>query len=75
MRARKEQEIVCKCPRTVGRFLGEVEDRASVKAGDFVIDLAPGDVPNDGGRWVCPECKAEVARFLGGGRWQVITQA
>ena len=64
-------KIECNCPRTVGRFRADVDDRASVAPEAFDISL--DGAPDAEGRYVCPNCKAEVARFLGQ-RWQVVTQ-
>jgi hypothetical protein len=71
MKASEGQEIVCNCPRPVGRFSSDVDDRANGSARDFEISL--DGVPDDEGRWVCPICEIEVARFFGD-HWRVITQ-
>jgi hypothetical protein len=70
-KAVKGEGIVCKCLRPAGDFLCDVDDNASISSDDLAIFL-PG-VPDDFGRWVCPECKEEVALFSGK-RWRVKTK-
>ena len=72
MTASKGEAILCNCPRPVGRFRADVDDRASVSPDDFEMDTSLV-APEDHIRWVCPICKAEVARLFGD-RWRVITQ-
>lgn len=71
MKAVRGEGIVCKCMRPAGDFLRDVGDNASISSDDLAIFL-PG-VPDDFGRWVCPECKEEVALFSGK-RWRVKTK-
>ncbi len=71
MKAREGEEIVCGCPRPVGSFRRDVGGDASISSDDIAISL-PG-IPDDLGRWVCPECKVPVAQFAGD-HWRVKTR-
>ena len=71
MKAHKGEEIVCNCARPAGSFRHDVEDRGRISSEDIAISL-PG-APDDNGCWVCPTCKAAVARFIGD-HWQVKTK-
>jgi hypothetical protein len=71
MKAHEGDEIICGCGRVVGSFRNDVQDGVSISADDFAISL-PG-APDDLGRWLCPDCKEEVAGFSGD-HWRVISR-
>jgi hypothetical protein len=70
MKALKGDEIVCGCGRVAGTFRNDVPAGALILPDDFAISI-PG-VP-ESGRWLCPDCKKEVARFAGD-HWRVISR-
>ena len=72
MKVRKGEEIVCDCPRPAGNFLRDVDEDASISSEDIAISL-PG-AHDDLGRWVCPDCKEQVAQRFAGDQWCVRTR-
>lgn len=71
MKAYRGEEIICQCGRVAGDFRNDVPDGASISSQDIAISL-PG-APDFLGRHLCPDCKAEVARFEHG-HWRVLTR-
>jgi hypothetical protein len=71
MKAHRGEEIVCDCGRVGGSFRNDVADDASISSRDITISLP--DVPDFLGRWLCPDCRLEVARFSGN-HWRVLTR-
>ena len=71
MKAHRGEEIICDCGRVAGSFRNDAADDASISGEDITISLS--GVPDFLGRWLCPDCNAEVARFSRG-YWSVITR-
>lgn len=71
MKAYRGEEIVCECGRIAGNFRKDVAVDARISAEDIAISL-PG-APDFLGRYLCPDCKMEVARFEGG-QWHAMTR-
>jgi hypothetical protein len=72
MKAHKGEEIVCDCPRPAGNFLRDIDEDARISSEDIAISL-PG-AHDDLGRWVCPDCKEQVAQRFAGDQWCVRTR-
>jgi hypothetical protein len=58
MKAYRGEEIICDCGRVAENFRNDVSDDASISGEDIAISL-PG-APDFLGRYLCPDCKAEV---------------
>jgi hypothetical protein len=71
MKAYRGEEIICDCGRIVGNFGNDVPDGASISSHDIAISL-PG-APDFLGRYLCPDCQMDVARFERG-NWRVLTR-
>ena len=71
MKAYGGEEIICDCGRVAGSFHNDVPDGASISSKDIALSLP--DSPDVLGRHLCPNCKAEVARFERD-HWRVLTR-
>ena len=71
MKAYKGEEIICDCGRIAGNFRKDVPDGANISGDDIAISLQ--GVPDFLGRYLCPDCKFEVARFERD-HWRVLTR-